>query len=86
MIRCRDIVFQYPGEAFALRLGELLVSKEESLGVVGPSGCGKTTLLRLIAGILVPESGEISVDGEAVSRVSRALIASVEERLVEKAS
>ncbi|MCX8013501.1 MAG: ATP-binding cassette domain-containing protein, partial [Rectinema sp.] len=35
--------------------------------VVGPSGCGKTTLLRLIAGILSPQSGTISIGGSSSS-------------------
>ena len=43
------------------------VAAGEAVGVVGPSGCGKTTLLRLVAGLEVPDAGEISLDGELVS-------------------
>ena len=37
------------------------------LSVVGPSGCGKTTLLRMIAGLIDPSSGEIVIDGHPVT-------------------
>ena len=39
--------------------------------VVGPSGCGKTTLLRLIAGLVMPSAGEVLFDGRRVSAPSR---------------
>jgi len=70
MIHCEKLVFQYPGESFALRLDSLEVKSAESLAIVGPSGCGKTTLLRLIAGILVPRSGRIQVGDEEVTQLS----------------
>jgi putative ABC transport system ATP-binding protein len=38
--------------------------------VVGPSGCGKTTLLHLIAGLLLPGSGQLIVDGQDLSELS----------------
>ena len=43
------------------------VSDGELVCVVGPSGCGKTTLLRCIAGLLPPTSGEIVVEGNKVT-------------------
>jgi ABC-type Fe3+/spermidine/putrescine transport system ATPase subunit len=39
----------------------------QSVVVLGPSGCGKTTLLRLIAGLLRPEAGEIWLNGQMAS-------------------
>jgi ABC-type Fe3+/spermidine/putrescine transport system ATPase subunit len=41
----------------------------ELLSLLGPSGCGKTTLLRLIAGFVLPDAGRIAVDGVDVSRL-----------------
>jgi len=67
MIQCQEVRFSYPGESFDLAVGSLAVAKGESIALVGPSGCGKTTLLNLIAGILVPNAGSISVDGVEVS-------------------
>ncbi|HEV7414810.1 MAG TPA: ABC transporter ATP-binding protein [Tianweitania sediminis] len=45
---------------------DLDVQDKEFLAVVGPSGCGKTTLMRMVAGLEFPSSGEVSVDGKAV--------------------
>ncbi|HET7083636.1 MAG TPA: ABC transporter ATP-binding protein [Rhizomicrobium sp.] len=45
------------------------VPRGEFFSLLGPSGCGKTTLLRMIAGFETPDSGTISIDGEAMNRV-----------------
>jgi NitT/TauT family transport system ATP-binding protein len=43
----------------------------EFLSIVGPSGCGKTTLLRLLAGLVAPSTGEVAFEGAAVRAPSR---------------
>ena len=54
-----------------LRDINLDVAGGEALAIVGPSGCGKTTLLRILAGLEVPESGEVRIDGAPTSGVGR---------------
>jgi NitT/TauT family transport system ATP-binding protein len=47
----------------------LQVADSELVTIVGPSGCGKSTLLRCLAGLLPPTSGQVVLDGVAVTKV-----------------
>jgi len=69
MIRVEQLRFGYNGGAEVLRLDEFIVEPESNVLVVGPSGCGKTTLLHLIAGLLLPSSGKVVVDGQDLSEL-----------------
>jgi len=51
------------------------VSSGERVGILGPNGSGKTTLLKLLAGILTPASGTVTLDGALLASVSRRQIA-----------
>ena len=55
------------GDTTALDKVSLLVRRGELMTLLGPSGCGKTTLLNLVAGFLMPDSGEIAIDGRRVT-------------------
>jgi len=46
----------------------LTVKKNELVSILGPSGCGKTTVLRMIAGLTEPTSGEVIVDNVKVTK------------------
>ncbi|WP_055480183.1 ABC transporter ATP-binding protein [Sphaerimonospora mesophila] len=46
---------------------EIDVARGEFISLLGPSGCGKTTTLRMIAGLITPTSGRISVDGTDIT-------------------
>ena len=47
----------------------LTVSRGEFFTFLGPSGSGKSTILRMIAGLVAPDSGRIAIDGKDVARV-----------------
>ena len=55
------------GDTEVLKGVTLDVADAEFVSLVGPSGCGKSTLLRIIAGLEDPTSGEIAIDGKAVT-------------------
>ncbi len=50
---------------------DLSIPHGELISLLGPSGCGKTTTLRLVAGFMEPDGGEIRVDGEVISQPGR---------------
>ncbi len=50
------------------------------VGLLGPNGCGKSTLIKLISGLLQPDSGEILVDGKAIGEESKAVVSYLPER------
>jgi len=52
------------GETPALKNISFSVEEGEFISIVGPSGCGKSTLLNIIAGLIIPSSGEVYIDGE----------------------
>lgn len=58
------MIFQGETKVEALRAINLEIAAGEFVAVVGPSGCGKSTLLRLVAGLLQPSSGQITVNGK----------------------
>jgi putative ABC transport system ATP-binding protein len=64
-----NLRFSYGGDGFTLKLPHLEILSGESVALIGPSGSGKTTLLNLVAGILDPGSGTITLNGEVVSNL-----------------
>ncbi|MBE9113622.1 ABC transporter ATP-binding protein [Nodosilinea sp. LEGE 07298] len=62
-----DISYQYPGASKPSLTGiSMEVKKGESIGLIGQSGAGKTTLVDVILSLLMPQSGDIAVDGQSV--------------------
>jgi multiple sugar transport system ATP-binding protein len=66
-IEIRDLRKQF-GDFTAVRESSFTIEDGEFFMLLGPSGCGKTTTLRMIAGLELPTSGEIYLDGEEVSQ------------------
>ena len=65
MLTIRDLVKVYPGPVTALQ-GISLDVPPGMFGLLGPNGAGKTTLMRILAGLLEPTSGQISLDDHDV--------------------
>ena len=62
-----DVIYQSEkSETEAVRDLTLSVDEGEFIALVGPSGCGKTTLLSMIAGLLAPTHGSVTIDGEPI--------------------
>jgi putative ABC transport system ATP-binding protein len=72
MIGINSLEFRYPGGEFCLSVPQFKVEKSEKVAVIGPSGSGKTTLLNLIAGILTPVKGSVTVDNVQVCELTDA--------------
>jgi NitT/TauT family transport system ATP-binding protein len=72
MIRVRGLTKEFAtndngGAVLALDNIDVEVRDNEFITVIGPSGCGKTTLLRIIAGLIPYDRGEVTIDGRAVT-------------------
>jgi putative ABC transport system ATP-binding protein len=67
MINVSNLKFDYPAGGFHLEVEELQIQSGESVAVIGASGTGKTTLLNLISGVMVPNTGTINTNGVEVS-------------------
>lgn len=67
-IEIRGVSFRYDREreTYALRGVDLHIPPRGMTAIVGPSGAGKTTLADLLMGLLIPEKGEVLVDGESL--------------------
>jgi len=68
-VRVVDISKRFGEKIVAVDNVSLQVKDREYFSLLGPSGCGKTTLLRLIAGLIKPDKGEIYIENQLVNDV-----------------
>ncbi len=67
MVTITNLKYSYPNSDFHLAVDNLLIDEKRKTAVIGPSGFGKTTMLNLIAGILIPDSGSVAVNDKLIS-------------------
>jgi osmoprotectant transport system ATP-binding protein len=65
MLKLNDVTKSF-GHITAVKSADLTVTKGQTTVLIGPSGCGKSTILRLIIGLISPDSGTIEFGGEQV--------------------
>jgi NitT/TauT family transport system ATP-binding protein len=65
MVQLLEVSLRY-GDELALADATMSIGRGEFVAIVGPSGCGKSTLMKLVAGLLLPSSGQVIVDGKLV--------------------
>jgi phospholipid/cholesterol/gamma-HCH transport system ATP-binding protein len=70
IVEVDDVHFAYPGREIFTGVS-LTIPRGRIVGIMGASGSGKTTLLRLSGGQLLPQSGEIRIDGESINALAR---------------
>ena len=66
LIELRSISKSFDGEQ-VLRSIDLDIHRKEFITLLGPSGCGKTTTLRIIAGFVTPDEGDVIFDGKRIN-------------------
>ena len=62
--------FDGSGDHHILKGANLIIEKGETVAILGSSGSGKSTLLNLIAGIDLPDQGEVRIDGKSLGQMS----------------
>jgi iron complex transport system ATP-binding protein len=73
-VALKQVSFSYGGPELFVSF-DLEVAAGEFMGVIGPNGAGKSTLLRLMAGLLRPGGGRVSVMGRDLASISRREVA-----------
>jgi len=64
LIELKGISKSFDGNKKVLDNVDLTINREEALGIIGPSGTGKSTILRIMAGLVAPDAGEIYIQGK----------------------
>lgn len=80
ILECKNLTKAYQKNVPVLHNFNLTIPAGKIMGLLGPNGCGKSTLIKLIAGLLQPNAGQITVAGYPVGEESKALISYLPER------
>lgn len=71
MLKATDVSFSYKRTRRVIDRVSFDIERGGVIGLLGPNGSGKTTLVRLLAGMLRPDSGQVLLDGASVNEMSR---------------
>ena len=80
VLECKSLTKSYKSGVNVLDNFNLEIPEGKIVGLLGPNGCGKSTLIKLIAGLLQPNSGSIRVGGEEIGDKTRAMVSYLPER------
>ncbi len=72
IVQIRDLKFKYASDSSPnlLDIPFFVLEKGEKVFLYGPSGCGKTTFLEIIAGVMVPQSGQVLISGSDITQMT----------------
>ena len=79
LIDCKDLQKSY-GKKQIIRNMDLQLEKGKIIGLLGPNGGGKTTLIKILAGILCRNKGEVTIDGKQIGVQSKEIVSYLPER------
>ena len=80
ILECKNLRKSYKRGNYVLDGLNLTIPKGKIVGLLGPNGCGKSTLIKIIAGLLQKDSGDVLVDGMSVSEETKAVVSYLPER------
>ena len=80
ILECKNLTKSYKRGIPVIENMDLEIPAGKIVGLLGPNGCGKSTLIKLISGLLQPDSGTITVAGHPIGEESKALISYLPER------
>ena len=80
LVEIHNLTKSYDKRKEALHDLTLTLPRGRIVGLLGPNGSGKTTLIKLLNGLLVPDGGEILIDGEKPGPSTKAKVSYLPER------
>jgi iron complex transport system ATP-binding protein len=75
LLRADNVTFGYRADAPVVRGVSLDVPAGGFVGLLGPNGSGKTTMLRVLAGTVIPSAGVVTLDGRPLAQIPRTMLA-----------
>lgn len=80
ILKCTNLYKSYKGNDFVLNNFNLEIPEGKIVGLLGQNGCGKSTFIKLVAGLLQPNSGTITVCGEPIGEKTKSFVSYLPER------